>query len=49
VVALEEHSEEDGRNVLGEAQDVQNVKKNEKKHKVKNGEKNGKYSERSSR
>jgi hypothetical protein len=32
MVALEEHSEEDGRNV-SRGQDVQNVKKNEKKHK----------------
>jgi len=32
MVALEEHSEEDGRNVSREAQDVQNVKKNENKY-----------------
>jgi hypothetical protein len=32
MVALEELSEEDGRNVSREAQDVQNVKKNENKY-----------------
>jgi hypothetical protein len=32
MVAPEERSEEDGRNVSREAQDVRHVKKNEKRH-----------------